>query len=67
MSGQYRVRGMGMDRELEIKTDQKYSLEDENELVEWIVSVIMYGQGVEDFADCKITLPECQGKLVSCC
>jgi hypothetical protein len=64
MSGQnYRVRGLGMDRELEIKTDQKYSLEDENELVEWIVSVIMYGQGVEDFADCKITLPECQGKL----
>nr|CAB3266803.1 transgelin-3 [Phallusia mammillata] len=58
----YRVRGMGLDRELEQKIDQKYSLEDENELVEWIVSVIMYGQGKTDFEDCDIEIPKCSGK-----
>ncbi|CAK8677749.1 unnamed protein product [Clavelina lepadiformis] len=58
----YRVKGMGMDREIEMKTEQKYSLDDENEIVEWIVSVLMYGQGKQDFEDCDIEVPECQGK-----
>jgi len=60
----YRMRGMGMDRELEQKIEQKYSLDDENELVEWIVSVIMYGQGKHDFEDCDIPVPESEGKQV---
>uniref|UniRef100_F6SZN1 Calponin-homology (CH) domain-containing protein n=1 Tax=Ciona intestinalis TaxID=7719 RepID=F6SZN1_CIOIN len=36
---------MGMDRELQQKTEQKYSIDDENEIVEWIVSVLMWDQG----------------------
>ncbi|XP_039248920.1 transgelin-2-like [Styela clava] len=36
----YRVRGMGMDREIERKLDKKYSLDDENELMEWIIAVL---------------------------
>lgn len=63
----YRVRAMGMDREIEQKTEQKYSLDDENEIVEWIVSVLMYGMGkdLDEIDDCDIPIPEYQGKIVS--
>ena len=62
----YRVRAMGMDREIEQKTEQKYSLDDENEIVEWIISVLMYGQGkdIDDLNDCNFPIPEYQGKKV---
>nr|XP_026689868.1 transgelin-3 [Ciona intestinalis] len=58
----YRVRGMGMDRELQQKTEQKYSIDDENEIVEWIVSVLMWDQGKENIEDCDIELPKTEGK-----
>ena len=63
----YRMRAMGMDREIELKTEQKYSLDDENEIVEWIVSVLMYGmgKGLEELDDCDIPIPDYQGKDVS--
>ena len=63
----YRVRAMGMDREIEQKTEQKYSLDDENEIVEWIISVLMYDQGkdIDDLNDCNVPIPEYQGKKVN--
>lgn len=53
----YRVRGKGMDREIERKIDEKYSLEDENELMEWITAVLS-----EPPESPALTYPEGEGK-----
>ena len=56
----YRVRGKGMDREIERRIDEKYSLEDENELMEWIIAVLS-----EPPESSCLTYPEGEGKEVS--
>ena len=56
-----------MDREIEMKTEQKYSLDDENEIVEWIISVLLHGQNkdLDDLHNCNFPIPEYQGKKVN--
>lgn len=55
-----RVRGYGMDRELERRIKEKYSLEDENELMEWITAVL-----AEPPENECLTYPEGEGEEVS--
>lgn len=53
----YRVHAMGLDRELAKKINDKYSEDDEEELMEWIIAVL---------SDCpNLKYPEGQGKKVS--
>lgn len=55
-----RVRGMGMDRDIERRIKEKYSLEDENELMEWITAVL----AEPPESEC-LSYPEAEGEEVS--
>lgn len=59
----YRVRGLGMDREIERKISEKYSLEDENEIMEWIIAVLSEPSHGDDGepANAEVDYPEGEG------